>query len=466
MINKLLLYVFILEFLSCSPKEKSKENKQQLRPNIIYILADDLGYGDLGCYGQKMIKTPNIDKLAEEGVRFTAHYAGSTVCAPSRSVLMTGLHTGHTTVRGNDEGRSLLASDTTVAALLKNAGYTTGMIGKWGLGEMDTPGNPLKQGFDYYFGYLNQIRAHNYYPEWLLRNDDTVHLDNVVEYEKEGYAKGLGGVSTTRIDYSHDLFIDDALGFLEKNREQPFFLYLALTIPHANNEGGGGGMEVPTDEPYTNEDWPQVEKNFAAMITGMDSDVGKIMDKLRDLNLDDNTIVMFTSDNGPHSEGGHDPDFFDSNGIYRGKKRDLYDGGIRVPLIVRWPNHIESGSTSTHVSAFWDVLPTLCELGGAEINQKTDGISFLPSLLKQPQQEHQSLYFEFFEGSGSQAVIRDGWKCIRLNVLVPENQRVELYNLDKDPSEENNLADQFPEKVEELTNLMESSREEDSFYKL
>ncbi|MCL5019435.1 MAG: arylsulfatase [Patescibacteria group bacterium] len=336
---------------------------QSAKTNIIFILADDLGYGDLGCYGQQQTKTPNIDRLSAEGTRFTDCYSGSTVCAPSRCCLMTGQHTGHARIRGN-KLVPLLPEDLTVAEVLKKVGYTTGIIGKWGLGEAETTGIPNKKGFDEWFGYLNQRHAHNYYPELLWKN-------------KEMYFLNKG-------EYSHDLFTREAVNFIKTNKNNPFFLYLTYTIPHANNELGNltkNGMEVPDDIPYSNESWHQVEKNFAAMITRMDRDIGTLMTLLRELNLDENTIVFFTSDNGPHKEGGHDNTFFQSSGPLRGFKRDLYDGGIRVPMIVRWKEHIKAGAVSDQVWAFWDFLPTVCEVAGTAIPQGIDGISMLPALL-------------------------------------------------------------------------------------
>ena len=321
------------------------------KPNIIFILADDLGYGDLGCYGQKLIKTPNLDGLARAGIRFTNFYAASSVCAPSRASLMTGLHQGHAYVRGNTTlkpvpGQSgpaatrlpLRPQDVTVAEVLKAAGYATGLIGKWGLGEADTTGIPNRKGFDYFFGYLNQNHAHNYYPDYLWRNQERVTLPQGT--------------------YSHDLFTSEALEFIRRERSDPFFLYLAYTLPHANNELGratGNGMEVPTDEPYSRECWPQQEKNYAAMVTRLDTDVGKIRALLKELGLDAETIVFFSSDNGPQGpdEGGFDPNFFASNGVFRGIKRELYDGGIREPMIARWPGKITAGQVSQQVWAGW-----------------------------------------------------------------------------------------------------------------
>ena len=300
------------------------------KPNIIYILADDLGYGDLACYGNTMIRTPNLDRMATEGMRFTQHYAGSTVCAPSRCSLMTGLHTGHAYIRGNSEvqpmGQEPLPPETvTVAEVLKEAGYRTALIGKWGLGGPDSTGIPNHQGFDYFYGYLCQRHAHNYYPAFLFRNEERVPLANVVENDRQDGA----GEAIKKVEYSHDLIMKEALDFIEREQDSPFFLYLACTIPHANNEAGERGMEVPSDEPYTNEDWPQSQKNKAAMITRMDRDIGTLLTRLAEYGIDRNTVVIFTSDNGPHREGGADPAFLDSNGPLRGIKRDLYEGGIQ-----------------------------------------------------------------------------------------------------------------------------------------
>ncbi len=377
------------------------------RPNIVWIMADDLGYGDVGCYGQKVIRTPNIDRLAAAGVRFTHCYAGSTVCAPSRCTLMTGRHTGHARVRSNSLV-PLAAEDVTVAEVLKSAGYATGMFGKWGLGEPDTTGIPNRQGFDEWFGYLNQHHAHNYYPDYLWKNEQKVPLENVVK----------DNVATTRAAYSADLITREALDFLDRHAQRRFFLYLPFTLPHANNEAGKAGMEVPSDAPYTAEPWPQPQKNHAAMITYLDAQVGKVLAKLAELKLADDTIVFFTSDNGPHREGGADPEFFHSSGPLRGFKRALYEGGIRVPMIVRWPGKITPRSVSSQVWAFWDALPTLAELAGAAPPAGLDGISMVPALLGErsagrAQQDHEYLYWEFSEKGFAQAVPIGDWKAVR-----------------------------------------------------
>jgi len=424
------------------------------RPNIIFILADDLGYGDLGCYGQRAIRTPNLDRMAAEGMIFTDCYAGSTVCAPSRCCLMTGLHTGHAFIRGNDR-IPLRPSDVTVAELLQQAGYATGIVGKWGLGEPDTTGIPNRKGFDHWFGYLNQRHAHNYYPDYLWRDEEKVPLANEVEP-----VNPPGGVATKRVQYSHDLFTADALKFIGRNRRRPFFLYLAYTIPHANNEAKADGMEVPSYGPYANEYWPNPQKGHAAMITRMDADIGRLFARLKSLGLDRKTLVLFSSDNGPHKEGGADPAFFDSNGVLRGHKRDLYEGGIRVPLIARWPGRIAAGSGSNHVCAFWDFLPTCCELAGIPAPRGIDGLSILPTLLGRPEQQptHPYLYWEFHEQGKKQAVRMGDWKAVRLDVAKNPNGPIELYNLQRDMSEERDVADQHPEIVKQMAAIMISAR--------
>ena len=429
------------------------------RPNIIFILADDLGYGDLGCYGQQIIQTPNIDKLAEEGMRFTDHYAGSTVCAPSRCCLMTGYHTGHALIRGN-ANVPLRPSDVTVAELLKEAGYSTGIIGKWGLGEADSTGIPNRQGFDYWFGYLNQRHAHNYYPEYLWLNEDKFELKNEVNHVIGGRDRTPGGVATKRVEYSHDLFAEDALSFVDKNKDNPFFLYLAFTIPHANNEAGNEGMEVPSYEPYADKDWPEPQKGHAAMITRMDGDVGRLMTKLRELGLDNDTLVMFSSDNGPHKEGGGDPTFFNASGPLKGYKRALYEGGIRVPMIARWPGKIEAGSVNDHISAFWDFLPTCCELVDVEAPEGIDGISMVPTLLGRPgeQRQHECLYWEFHEQGKRQAVRMGDWKGVRQNVAKNPDGPIELYNLKNDIGETRNVAARHPGIVAKIETYMKSGR--------
>ena len=419
-------------------------------PNIIFILADDLGYGDLGSYGQGLIKTPRLDQMAREGVRFTQCYAGTTVCAPSRSSLMTGQDTGHTRVRGN-ERYPLQPQDRTVAELLHAAGYHTGLIGKWGLGNPDTTGAPTRKGFDEFLGYTDQRHAHNSYPSYLWRNDQKITLPNEVPNEDKDGA----GVASKRVVYSPDLFTDEALAFLDRNARQPFFLYLAYTLPHANNEAKAQGMEVPSDAPYSTEPWPQQEKNKAAMITRLDRDVGRLLDKLAQLHLDRDTIVFFTSDNGPHKEGGVDPNFFHSSGPLRGIKRDLYEGGIRVPMIVRWPGKIARGQVSRQVWAFWDFLPTAAQLAGVRPPEGLDGISILPAILGRPQfKQHQFLYWEFHEGGSKQAVRMGNWKAVRLAPDLP----LELYDLKHDLGETHNVAAEHASIVRKIEAYLKTAR--------
>ena len=448
------ILVLLLIFFSSWSCIQRSDNTQPA--NVIFILADDLGYGDLGSYGQEMIKTPGLDKMASEGIRFTNFYAGSTVCAPSRCTLMTGLHTGNARIRGNGDV-PLNPEDLTVAEVAKAAGYTTGLIGKWGLGEAGSTGIPNKQGFDYFYGYLNQIRAHNYYPTFLWRNQHRDSLDNEVLISDRGYSEGIGSASTKREIYSHDLFTEEALQFLEQNKDSSFFLYLAYTIPHANNEHwltGSHGMEVPDYGQYADQDWPEAQKGTAAMISRMDQDVNQILDKLIDLGLDENTLVIFSSDNGPHREGENDPDFFDSNGPLRGIKRDLYEGGIRVPTIAWWPGTVKAGQVSGHRGAFWDLLPTFAAISGQELTSTTDGISFLPLLKGQPQPEHDYLYWEFTEQGGKQAIIEGDYKLI----YFINDDRFELYNLANDLDESDNLATEMPDKVAELRSKMNAAR--------
>ena len=427
------------------------------RPSILFILADDLGYGDLGCYGQMQIKTPNIDKLAAEGMRFTSFYAGSTVCAPSRATLMTGRHTGHAVIRGNGTV-PLGPADLTVAEVLKNSGYATGAFGKWGLGEEGSPGMPGKKGFEEWFGYLDQVEAHNYYPVYLNRRDREGHERQIELSENLNGRKGR---------YSDDYFTEAALNFLRINQPdqfnhyRPFFLYLPYTIPHANNELGsqtGNGMEVPDDAPYSNEPWPATEKNKAAMITRLDKYVGSLMEKLKESKMDKNTVVVFTSDNGPHKEGGVDPKFFNSGGPLRGIKRDLYEGGIRVPFIVWWPGKVKTGATSDEPLAFWDFLPTAAEIARLTPPKDIDGISFLPTLLGKAQtNRHEFLYWEFHENGFKQAVRMGDWKAVRLSPNGP----LELYDLRQDLAEKNNVADQHPDVMAKITEYLKTARTED-----
>lgn len=410
--------------------------RRERPPNIVFVLADDLGYGELGCYGQDKILTPCIDRMAAEGTRFTSAYAGSTVCAPSRCALMTGKHLGHCTVRGNKSRQGervpLQPEDVTVAEVLRGAGYATAAVGKWGLGEPGTTGIPNRQGFDFWFGYLNQANAHSYYPPFLWQNEEKVDLP--------------GNLNGRREQYSHDLMTNEALAFIEGNRDRPFFLYLAYTLPHAK-------LEPPDDVPYTDRDWPQPLRNFASMVTRLDTAVGKVLSKLENLGIDENTIVFFTSDNGPHREGGNDPDFFRSSGPLRGIKRDLYEGGIRVPMIARWPGRVSAGTVSDQPWAFWDVLPTAAELSGTGAPEGIDGISMAPAILRGERIERPYFYWEFFEGGLSQAARMGDWKAVR-----KQQGAIELYDLSKDLGETNDVAPEHPDVVAKIAAILRTAR--------
>jgi arylsulfatase A-like enzyme len=445
---------------------------QSPNPNIIFIFADDLGYGELGCYGQKLIQTPNIDRLAAEGMRFTQFYAGSTVCAPSRSVLMTGQHLGHTTVRGNAGGRNmdaqtLRSDDVTVARVLQKAGYATGLVGKWGLGEEGSPGEPNRQGFDYYFGFLNQTHAHNHYPSFLWRNGEKVSLPN--DLVQLGSSPG-SGYSKNRKVYAGDLFAKESLEFVERNKSKPFFLYYSVATPHANNERSrelGDGNEVPDFGIYANKPWHDAAKAHAAMITRLDGDVGALMDRLKKLGLDQRTLVIFTSDNGPHREGGpnYDPAFFDVSGPFTGIKRDLTDGGIRVPFIARWPGRIKAGTVSSHVGYFGDMMATWSKLAGAKPPAKLDSISIVPTLLgRGTQPKHEYLYWEFYEKGVSQAVLIEGrWKALRLNSPTAP---VQVFDLANDVAEKTDVASKNPAIVARATEIMRTARHDNEHWKL
>ncbi len=434
-----------------------------VQPNLIWILADDLGYAELGCYGQRVIATPNLDRMAKEGMRFTQFYAGATVCAPSRSVLMTGLHHGHTRVRGNAGQRNataqaLQAGDVTVASVLQKAGYKTALFGKWGLGNIGEAesGLPRKQGFDTFFGYLNQHHAHNHYPDYLWRNETKESLPNVVKADgDEG-----GGYATEAKVYADDLFADEALKFVSENKANPFFLYWSMVVPHANNERGrilGDGAEVPDYGPYADKDWPKPDKGQAAMITRLDGYVGRMLQHLDELGLAKNTLVIFTSDNGPHDESKHDLTRFNPAGPFSGIKRSLTDGGIRVPFIAWWPGKVKPGE-SAHVGYFPDWLPTAAELAGATPPPNLDGISLVPTLLDQdaPQKPHEFLYWEFHEGGFKQAALYQGrWKGIRSG---GPDAPVRLFDQANDIAEKTDVASQHPEIAEKLSTYLKTAR--------
>jgi len=444
------------------------------KPNVIFILCDDMGYGDLGCYGQKKLKTPNIDALAKEGIRFTSHYSGSTVCAPSRSVLMTGQHTGHTPVRGNgakgrrpdgSDPRALQVGTYTIPKMFKKAGYQNGMFGKWGLGSDADSGNSAKQGFDSFYGYYSQSHAHTYYPMYLWDNDKKVAMDGDT--------------------YSHDIIWGKGIDFIKKNARSktPFFCYYSITVPHASMSapeklhnkwrkvypqfdkivGKYGGKGMGKDRVVINP-----IAGFAAMIENLDNQVGSLIEELKKLGIDKNTVVIFTSDNGAHHEGGHNPEFWDSNGPLRGLKRNLTEGGIRTPMIMRWPNVIEPGRQTDHISAFWDFLPTFAEMAGEIVPEaaEVDGISMLPLISgdEKDQKEHKVLYWAFNEGRAKQAVRAGKWKLIRYRKNKTGQHDIHLYDLENDIGEEKNLADKFPEVVTKCIKLMDQQHCESPYY--
>ncbi|MEZ4905373.1 MAG: arylsulfatase [Spirosomataceae bacterium] len=454
MIKKFLFFTVIFSI------SISRGFSQIQRPNVILILADDLGYGDLGCFGQKQIATPNIDKLAKEGMIFTRHYAGAPVCAPSRCALMTGKHVGHTSVRGNQpKGQLIKENETTLPEVFKKAGYTTACIGKWGMGNAPEPNDPLLHGFDYHYGYVNMWHAHNFYPEFLYQNAKKIKLEgNVTGIIPPGdFPEGVG-LAKERAKYAPDEFDREVGQFIDDHQKSPFFIYYAINTPHGNSEFKVGGMEVPDHKRFDYKDWPEPEKGFAEMITKLDESVGKIVTRLKALGLDENTLILFTSDNGPHNESGHSAYYFDSNGPFRGFKRDMYEGGIRMPFIARYPQKIKAGMISSHISAFWDFLPTVCDL--IKVPQPTgiDGISFLPTLLGQKKQAtHNYLYWEFYEEGGKQAVLQDNWKGIKLNTNDTTKTTFELYDLSNDPAELQNIAHQYPDKVREMTTTMQKA---------
>lgn len=457
----------ILAVSACSPGNQ-RDKGFHGQPNIIFILADDLGYGDLSCYGQRNFQTKCLDNLASEGMRFTQHYAGTTVSAPSRCSLMTGMHTGHSFIRGNKATPPMgqypiKDSIITIAEILKQAGYYTGLIGKWGLGGPDTEGIPNRQGFDYFFGYLCQSHAHNYYPEFLFRNTERVYLSNVLPEPKDCGGKG---VSVVKKEYSHDIFVNEALEFITLHKDTSFFLYFAVTIPHANNEAKEMGMEVPDYSSFADKPWPEAEKRKAAMITLLDRDIGRLVAKIKELGIEKNTIVIFSSDNGPHKEGGIDPEILDSNGNLRGTKRDLYEGGIRVPLIAWWPETIKENTISDHISSFWDFLPTACDIAGISSPVITDGISYYPELTGKRQQKHEYLYWEFSELGGKQAVLKGKWKGVRNNLAGNVEKKLELYDLSKDLSESIDIAIQYPEVVDSLNAIIDEAHVKSKLFPL
>jgi arylsulfatase A-like enzyme len=451
-----------LFFVVVATSTCSESQGEERPPNIIYILADDAGYGDFGCYREDALPSPNIDRLAAEGLRFTQHYAGCTVCAPSRCVLLTGLHTGHSRIRGNSPG-VLTDDDVTIAQQLKSLGYKTGCVGKWGVGAPPPLNDPQLRGFDHFYGYISMWHAHNFYPEFLIRNGRKSSLRNVVGDQWKG--NDGRGVAVTKVDYAPTLITDEAVQFIENNHKSPFFLYFAMNVPHTNNEGGRHnhapekGMEVPDFGPYADRDWPGPEKGFAAMLRNIDTDVGRIVAKVKELGIDDDTVIMFSSDNGPHQEGGHVMEFFNSNGDLRGMKRDLFEGGIRVPLIVRWPGKVSPGKTSELLSGFQDILPTAVDLANGPPPTNIDGLSLVPTLLGKlsEQQEHEYLYWEFTEQGGKRAIRQGRWKLVQLGMAKKTVEPPQLYDLDRDMQEESNVAGEHPQLVDTLTRLMDEA---------
>ncbi len=459
----LLIIVLIqLTVFGFRDNKKSHPHKARInRPNIIYIMADDLGYGNVGFNGQTKIKTPNIDRLAREGIIFKQHYAGSSVCAPSRAALMTGVNTAHAHVRelsawtASGKPIDLLSEEVTVAEELKRAGYATAIIGKWGLDESNTTGNALDQGFDFFYGYKTHIEAHHYYPEYIWKNKDKIMLPNNVPEKKKGI-------------YSNDAFTENALNYIRQNKSRSFFLYLPYTIPH--NE-----ITVPEDskKPYESLGWPKIKMkpahyyhddegntSYAGMISRLDRYVGQILTELKIQGMDNNTLVIFTSDNGP----AFNVPFFDSNGPFRGQKLTLYEGGIRIPFAARWPGKIQPNSITNQPTAFWDFLPTACEIAGIKPSLKIDGISYLPTLLGKSmrQKQHDFFYWEINESQGPiQAIVMGRWKGI-----LTYEKPFELYDLSSDLGETTNLASKYPAIVRKIKTKLLATRTENPEFPL
>ncbi|QDT95212.1 arylsulfatase [Gimesia aquarii] len=471
---KLILCSLLLLCVLLTSTSNTEAASKQL-PNIVFIIADDLGYKELGCYGQKWIQTPNIDKIAKNGIRFTQFYSGNAVCAPSRCNLLTGKHPGHAYIRDNRNPKHLQHmkekegwefpgqypipdAEVTIAEMLKQKNYATGAMGKWGLGHFGTTGDPNRQGFDLFYGFNCQVHAHNHYPKFLWRNNTKETLP--------GNDRTLYGDT-----HSQDKFVENGLAFIREHQDQPFFLYLPFAIPHLSIQTTEASLakyrgKIPEEE-YKHRGYikhPHPRAGYAGMITQMDDGVGQIMALLKELKLEDNTIVFFTSDNGPtyNRLGGSDSKFFESAGPYRGFKGSLYEGGIRVPLVVQWPGHIQPGEVTDHLSAFWDVMPTLADLTGTKAPADIDGISFLPTLLgkEQQQKQHEYLYWEFPSYTGQQAVHMGDWKGVRQKLMRKKNpqMKIELYNLKDDPGEKHNVADQHPEVVARIKEIMKTGR--------
>ncbi|MEB2783520.1 arylsulfatase [Algoriphagus persicinus] len=489
MTRNLLSFFLLLLIFSCETAEVQKP----LKPNVILILADDLGFGEVGYQGQKKIKTPNIDGLSETGMVFTNHYSGAPVCAPARCVLLTGKHMGHSYIRGNDamkergdvwdyakasadpnlEGQRNIPVETeTMSKMLQKAGYKTGIVGKWGLGAPLTEGIPNNLGFDYFYGYNCQRQAHNLYPTHLWENKEKVMLNNelVIPATKlDAGADPNDPASYARYEqneYAPDLMHEKALSFIQENKDEPFFLYYASPLPHVplqipGSDREGYIAEFGAEDPYDGKKgyFPNQYPNatYAAMITKLDQQIGEIRAKLIELGLEENTLIIVTSDNGPTYTGGVDFDYFESsapftNGYGR-TKGFLYEGGIRVPMLVSWPGKIKQ-STSDHISVFYDIFPTLAELVGMPISKELDGKSFLPELLGKGQEKHEYLYWEFPETGGQQAVRMGNWKAVRQNIVKENNLDIELYDLSKDILEQNNIAAQHPDLIKKFEEIL------------
>ena len=493
------LFITLFSVMFCSCQTEHEENQEPSKPNIIFILADDLGYGDLGCYGQQLIETPNIDKLAAEGIKFTQHYSGAPVCAPARCVFLTGKHSGHAYVRGNDEWdsrgevwnyKAMIADSTlegqrpmptntmTIAKLLQNAGYKTGMTGKWGLGAPHTESIPTKMGFDYFLGYNCQRQAHTYYPVHLYENTKRIYLNNDTIAPNTKLAEGANPLSPESYtnfclnDYAPDVMFNAMINFIEENKPELFFFYWASPIPHVPLQAPKSWVDYyvkkfGNEKPYLGDKgyFPNRYPNatYAAMISYLDERVGQLVSKLKEEGIYENTILVFTSDNGPTYAGGVDADFFNSAGPfldnYGYTKGFVHEGGIRVPLIVSWPQKMDSSSVSEHISSFSDMMPTFCDIAQTATPEESDGISFLPTILNQQHQiNHEYLYWEFPEYNGQQAIRYGDWKAIRKNIQEG-NLEIELYHLANDPQEQNNVAELHPEVIKSIELFMKESHD-------
>ncbi|HAK80659.1 MAG TPA: N-acetylgalactosamine-6-sulfatase, partial [Runella sp.] len=450
--------------------------KSTSKPNVIYIFADDLGYGEVGVYGQKKIKTPNLDRLAEGGMRFTQHYSSAPVCAPSRCGLMTGRHTGHTYIRGNyelggfeddKEGGQMPLNEGafTIGHLFQKSGYKTGAVGKWGMGMANTTGNPNQQGFDFFYGLLCQKQSHNFYPTHLWKNGEKVALNNpYIKVHRpmpegdENYEYYVGK------DYAIDKMTEEATGFINDNKSRPFFLYLPYTLPHLSLQAPAEAVKEYIgkfdEKPYRGQTGYASTRypysTYAAMISYLDKQVGQIWELVKKLGIEDNTIIMFSSDNGATFVKHVDAAFFESAGPFRGLKMDVYEGGIRVPMIAYWKGEIKPGQVTDHVSTQYDVLATCADLLGTKPTLPTDGVSFLPTLLgKSTQVQHPYLYFEYPENGGQLAIRKGDWKGVKRNVKANRNGEWEIYNLKADIGERTNVAATHPELAKEFDEIVQ-----------